>query len=74
MVIPIPTKDMKPMEDSMEKITIKIPKIPIRNPEWLLDGNEPIAMDIYINIKIYDRATTHIFQLASVISSSGILL
>lgn len=44
--MPTPMIDMKPMEQTIEPPTINIPERPIKNPEWVLEGKEPIESDI----------------------------
>jgi hypothetical protein len=46
IVMPTPMNDMKPTEQIIEEITIKIPANPIKNPECVLEGNDPIAREI----------------------------
>lgn len=51
IVMPILKNVTKPMEQTIEQRTIPIPARPIKNPECVLEGNEPIDNEIYTNMR-----------------------
>lgn len=46
IVIPTPIKDMNPIEQTIDEITMTIPETPMRKPECVFEGKEPIAREI----------------------------
>lgn len=48
---PFPNNDMIPIDEPTAKKTRIIPNVATKNPPYTIDGKDPIASAIYMNIK-----------------------